>query len=144
MQTVSKLSERNIYPLHNTLAPLNRSRHHFVSAWTSLRSSKKIVSHVQVPRDDDPCDDRHDALAAFFHSRHNTAFASCSLIAIYQFPRHLSSARIRLVGDTMPYTFNGCGTRFYGHQDRADDGSYVTTEWIGTRQKDRRCQDRSP
>jgi hypothetical protein len=30
----------------------------------------------------------------------------------------------------MPYTFNGCGTRYYGHQDRADDGSYVTTEWI--------------
>jgi hypothetical protein len=30
----------------------------------------------------------------------------------------------------MPYTFNGCGTRFYGQQDRAADGSYVTTEWI--------------
>src|SRR5215469_11759332 len=30
----------------------------------------------------------------------------------------------------MPYTFNGCGTRFYGERDKAADGSYVTTEWI--------------
>jgi hypothetical protein len=30
----------------------------------------------------------------------------------------------------MPYAFNGCGTRYYGKQDKADDGSYVTTEWI--------------
>lgn len=30
----------------------------------------------------------------------------------------------------MPYAFNGCGTRFYGERDRAEDGSYVTTEWI--------------
>jgi hypothetical protein len=30
----------------------------------------------------------------------------------------------------MPYTINGCGTRFYGKRDRAEDGSYITTEWI--------------
>ncbi|SRR6266851_833954 len=30
----------------------------------------------------------------------------------------------------MPYTFNGCGTHYYGKQDKANDGSYVTTEWI--------------
>jgi len=30
----------------------------------------------------------------------------------------------------MPYTFNGCGTRYYGERERAEDGSYITTEWI--------------
>src|SRR5271155_2438833 len=30
----------------------------------------------------------------------------------------------------MPYTFNGCGTLFYGERDRAEDGSYIATEWI--------------
>src|SRR5580704_19504675 len=30
----------------------------------------------------------------------------------------------------MPFTFNGCGTRFYGERERAEDGSYITTEWI--------------
>ncbi len=30
----------------------------------------------------------------------------------------------------MPYTFNGCGTRYYGNQDKGEDGSYVTTEWV--------------
>ena len=30
----------------------------------------------------------------------------------------------------MPYTFNGCGTRYCGERDRAEDGSYITTEWI--------------
>jgi hypothetical protein len=30
----------------------------------------------------------------------------------------------------MPYTFNGCGTRFYGKRDKGEDGSYVVTEWI--------------
>jgi hypothetical protein len=30
----------------------------------------------------------------------------------------------------MPYSFNGCGTRFYGERERAEDGSYITTEWI--------------
>jgi hypothetical protein len=30
----------------------------------------------------------------------------------------------------MPYTLNGCGTRYYGKRDKADDGSYVTSEWI--------------
>ena len=30
----------------------------------------------------------------------------------------------------MPYTFNGCGTRFYGQREQAEDGSYITTEWI--------------
>jgi hypothetical protein len=30
----------------------------------------------------------------------------------------------------MPYTFNGCGTRFYGNRDKGEDGSYVCTEWI--------------
>jgi hypothetical protein len=41
-----------------------------------------------------------------------------------------SSARIRPIGGVMPYTFNGCGTRYYGNQDKANDGSYVTPEWI--------------
>jgi hypothetical protein len=30
----------------------------------------------------------------------------------------------------MPYSLNGCGTRFYGQRDHGADGSYVTTEWI--------------
>jgi len=30
----------------------------------------------------------------------------------------------------MPFTFNGFGTKFYGNRDVAEDGSYVTTEWI--------------
>jgi hypothetical protein len=30
----------------------------------------------------------------------------------------------------MPYTFNGFGTRYYGERERAEDGSYITTEWI--------------
>jgi hypothetical protein len=30
----------------------------------------------------------------------------------------------------MPYTFNGCGTKFYGSRDKGTDGSYVCTEWI--------------
>lgn len=30
----------------------------------------------------------------------------------------------------MPYTFNGCGTRFYGNRDKGEDGSHVVTEWI--------------
>lgn len=30
----------------------------------------------------------------------------------------------------MPFTLNGCGTKYYGRRDMAPDGSYVTTEWI--------------
>jgi hypothetical protein len=30
----------------------------------------------------------------------------------------------------MPFTFNGCGTRYYGSRDTGPDGSFVTTEWI--------------
>jgi hypothetical protein len=30
----------------------------------------------------------------------------------------------------VPFTFNGCGTRYYGERDRDEDGSYVTTLWI--------------
>ena len=30
----------------------------------------------------------------------------------------------------MPYTFNGCGTTYYGKRDVGPDGSYVCTEWI--------------
>jgi hypothetical protein len=30
----------------------------------------------------------------------------------------------------MPYTFSGCGTRYYGQRERGEDGSYVTTEWV--------------
>src|SRR5271165_1543903 len=30
----------------------------------------------------------------------------------------------------MPFTFNGCGTRYYGNRDTGPDGSFVTTEWI--------------
>jgi hypothetical protein len=30
----------------------------------------------------------------------------------------------------MPFTMNGCGTKYYGHRDDESDGSYVTTEWI--------------
>lgn len=29
----------------------------------------------------------------------------------------------------MPYTFNGCGTSYYGQRDHAADGSYITTLW---------------
>lgn len=30
----------------------------------------------------------------------------------------------------MPFTFRGCGTKFYGKRDEGPDGSYITTEWI--------------
>jgi hypothetical protein len=30
----------------------------------------------------------------------------------------------------MPFTYNGCGTKFYGQRDKEPDGSYITTEWI--------------
>jgi hypothetical protein len=30
----------------------------------------------------------------------------------------------------MPFTFNGCGTSFYGKRYPAQDGSYVTTKWV--------------
>lgn len=30
----------------------------------------------------------------------------------------------------MPFTFNGCGTKFYGNRDKGEDGSHITTEWI--------------
>jgi len=30
----------------------------------------------------------------------------------------------------MPYTLNGFGTRYYGKRDQAEDGSYVTTQWV--------------
>jgi hypothetical protein len=30
----------------------------------------------------------------------------------------------------MAYSFNGCGTMFYGQRDFRADGSYITTEWI--------------
>jgi hypothetical protein len=30
----------------------------------------------------------------------------------------------------MPFTFNGCGTSYYGHRYPAEDGSYVTTLWV--------------
>ncbi|BDA69938.1 hypothetical protein CAL7716_041040 [Calothrix sp. PCC 7716] len=30
----------------------------------------------------------------------------------------------------MPFTLNGCRTKYYGRRDMAPDGSYVTTEWI--------------
>src|SRR5271155_5029592 len=30
----------------------------------------------------------------------------------------------------MPFTFNGCGTRYYGSRETGPDGSFVTTEWI--------------
>ncbi len=30
----------------------------------------------------------------------------------------------------MPYTINGCGTKYYGRRDQESDGSYITTEWI--------------
>jgi hypothetical protein len=30
----------------------------------------------------------------------------------------------------MPKTFNGIGSTFYGSRDNADDGSYVTTEFL--------------
>jgi len=29
----------------------------------------------------------------------------------------------------MPWSLNGCGTRYYGGRDQAEDGSYVTTLW---------------
>ncbi len=30
----------------------------------------------------------------------------------------------------MPYTWNGCGTKYYGKREPAIDGSYIATEWI--------------
>jgi hypothetical protein len=30
----------------------------------------------------------------------------------------------------MPYTLNGCGTKYYGQRELMSDGSYITTEWI--------------
>jgi hypothetical protein len=30
----------------------------------------------------------------------------------------------------MPFTFKGCGTKYYGEADRRRDQSFVTTEWI--------------
>ena len=30
----------------------------------------------------------------------------------------------------MAYSFNGCGTMFYGQRDFRADGTYITTEWI--------------
>jgi hypothetical protein len=30
----------------------------------------------------------------------------------------------------MPFTLNGCGTRYYGKREIGPDGSYVTTEWV--------------
>lgn len=30
----------------------------------------------------------------------------------------------------MPFTFNGIGTKYYGKREKAEDGSYVTTNWI--------------
>lgn len=30
----------------------------------------------------------------------------------------------------MPYSFQGCGTKFYGKKAEALDGSYITTEWL--------------
>jgi hypothetical protein len=30
----------------------------------------------------------------------------------------------------MPFSLNGCGTRYYGYRDLQDDGSYTTTEWV--------------
>lgn len=30
----------------------------------------------------------------------------------------------------MPFSLNGCGTKYYGSRDVAEDGSYITTLWI--------------
>jgi fatty-acid desaturase len=30
----------------------------------------------------------------------------------------------------MPSSFNGTGTKYYGHADPSDSGSYTATEWI--------------
>ncbi len=30
----------------------------------------------------------------------------------------------------MPYTLNGCGTKYYGKREMLSDGSYITIEWI--------------
>jgi hypothetical protein len=30
----------------------------------------------------------------------------------------------------MPSSFNGIGTKYYGHADPSDSGSYTATEWI--------------
>ena len=30
----------------------------------------------------------------------------------------------------MPYSVNGFGTKYYGHRESAEDGSYITTLWI--------------
>ncbi|MEL7051930.1 MAG: hypothetical protein AAGM45_09095 [Cyanobacteria bacterium J06588_5] len=30
----------------------------------------------------------------------------------------------------MPFTYKGIGTTYYGKRDVAEDGSYITTEWV--------------
>ena len=30
----------------------------------------------------------------------------------------------------MPFSFNGIGTRYYGHSDVSDSGTYTATEWV--------------
>ena len=30
----------------------------------------------------------------------------------------------------MPLNFNGIGTKYYGHAEESDSGSYTATEWI--------------
>ncbi len=33
-------------------------------------------------------------------------------------------------GENIPFTFKGCGTKYYGEADRRPDGSYICTEWF--------------
>lgn len=48
----------------------------------------------------------------------------------YNLRTERSTRKSKKTGNAMPFTFNGCGTRFYGERERAEDGSYITTEWI--------------
>src|SRR5262249_40629968 len=42
-----------------------------------------------------------------------------------------ASFHLRAEGDThVPYSFQGIGTKYYGHRAQASDGSYITTEWF--------------
>ena len=62
--------------------------------------------------------------------RHRCNFGSYAADAYTSDESHCC-ARIRAPKrDSHAYTFNGCGTRFYGEREPAKDGSYITTEWI--------------
>jgi hypothetical protein len=94
-----------------------------------LWPSEQIISRLHVQTGKNRSHDSDHPFAALIHADKRNIFASCSPAPFANF-HDICRARIWPFGDAMPFTFNGCGTRYYGKQDKADDGSYVTTEWI--------------